>query len=222
MKEPLRKINFYNNYIVECPGIQSDEKAREYLRRSLSAVKRMSDLIDNLLTYSQINASIDTLEETDLTEVVDDIVLSHKEMIDQQEMEIEIKNLPTLPVIRFQIRQLFDNLVNNSIKYKHPDRKLVVQVLGNLVKSSEINGLEADACTEYHKISVIDNGIGFDPQYSEKIFDIFQRLSHQTGFKGSGIGLAICRKAVQNHHGFIKAIGKEEEGARFDIYIPVK
>lgn len=222
MKEPLRKINFYNNYIAECPGIQSDEKAREYVKRSLSAVKRMSDLIENLLTYSQINASIDNFEETDLNEMVDDIVLSHKELVDQQEMEIEVRNLPTINVIRYQFRQLFDNLISNSIKYKHPDRKLVIHILSSLVKGSEINGHDDDPCTRYHKISVIDNGIGFDPQYSKKIFDIFQRLSHQTGFKGSGIGLAICKRAVQNHHGIIKAIGEEEKGARFDIYIPVK
>jgi signal transduction histidine kinase len=112
------------------------------------------------------------------------------------------------------------NLINNSIKYKHPDRDVCIQIKTELVKGSEINEPGAEQFRKYQKISVIDNGIGFNQQYAEKVFNIFQRLNNLPSAKGSGIGLAICKRIVQNHHGFIKASGIEKKGARFDIYIP--
>jgi signal transduction histidine kinase len=115
------------------------------------------------------------------------------------------------------------NLINNSIKYKHPDRKVDIEFKSKVVKGSEIKEHDAEQNKNYQKISVIDNGIGFAPEYAERIFNIFQRLNnHPSSARGSGIGLAICKRIVQNHHGFIKATGKQNEGARFDIYLPIK
>jgi len=112
------------------------------------------------------------------------------------------------------------NLFNNSIKYHHPDRGVCIQIRTEIMDGSEIDDREAESNRVYDKISVIDNGIGFPPQYEDKIFNIFQRLNNLPGAKGSGIGLAICKRIAQNHNGFIKAIGEENKGARFDIYIP--
>ncbi len=114
-----------------------------------------------------------------------------------------------------------DNLINNSIKYKHPERNAIIKVSSEVVRGAEILERDAEPEKDYYKISVIDNGVGFDQQYAQKIFEIFQRLHNQSGAKGSGIGLAICKKIVQQHKGFIKPIGKVNEGARFDIYFPV-
>src|SRR5690606_37283922 len=117
-------------------------------------------------------------------------------------------------------KQLFENLVSNSIKYKHPDRKAVININCELVKGSDINEKAAEARLKYYKISVTDNGVGFESKYSGKIFEIFQRLNNKSGTRGSGIGLAICNRIIQNHRGFIQASGKLNEGARFDIFLP--
>ncbi|HYC28948.1 MAG TPA: ATP-binding protein, partial [Chitinophagaceae bacterium] len=116
-------------------------------------------------------------------------------------------------------KQLMANLINNSIKYRHPDRAVVIQLKCMQVRGSQIGHHEAEPGRKYYKISVQDNGIGFEQEYAEKIFELFQRLN-TSGVKGSGIGLAICKKIMQNHKGFIKASGRPDEGARFDIYLP--
>jgi PAS domain S-box-containing protein len=222
LKEPLRKINFYNNYVITNTANSLDEKSKEYLNRSMSAVKRMADLIDNLLAYSQIDSAADSFRETDLNEIVDEIINSHKDVLEQKEVQFQTGGLPRLRAIPFQMRQLFDNLINNSIKYKHPERKSLITITSERLAAEEMTAKEADPATDYYKISVIDNGLGFQPLYAEKIFEIFQRLKSQSEYKGSGIGLAICKKIVQNHRGLITATGKENEGARFDVYLPTE
>jgi signal transduction histidine kinase len=136
-------------------------------------------------------------------------------------VKIVLDDFPVMNVVTFQFKQLMDNLVSNAIKYGHPERNVEIRITYEKVPGKVIGDREADPLTMYHKISVIDNGIGFDPQYENKIFEIFQRLSNTGGVKGSGIGLAICKKIAQNHKGFIKAKGRFEEGATFEIYIPV-
>ncbi len=222
MKEPLRKISFYNNYVVDDVNNQLDEKSREYLNRSLQAVKRMSLLIDDLLAYSRANSRDESFEETDLNEIVEEIILSQKDLIEQKEVQIRVDPLPVVKVIPFQFKQLMDNLINNAIKYKHPERKSVIHIFSSKVRGEEINASDVEPGITYYKISVKDNGLGFEPQYAKKIFEIFQRLNNKSTYKGTGIGLAICKRIVQNHHGCIKAQGKENEGAQFDIYLPVQ
>jgi light-regulated signal transduction histidine kinase (bacteriophytochrome) len=222
MKEPLRKISFYNNYVVDNAHNQLDERSKEYLNRSLLAVKRMTLLIDDLLAYSRANSQDDTFENTDLTEIVEEIILTQKDLIEQNEVSINLKLLPVAKVIPFQFKQLIDNLINNSIKYKSPLRKCVINIFSEQVKGDTIDAKEAEPSILYHKITVQDNGLGFEPEYADKIFEIFQRLNNNSSYKGTGIGLAICKRIVQNHHGIIKAYGKENEGARFDIYLPAQ
>jgi PAS domain S-box-containing protein len=220
LKEPLRKIQLYNSAIAENAANALDEKSKEYLNRSIAAAKRMAALIEDLLKYSKTTANIDSFEQVNLNEIVEEIILMHKEEFEQKKVWIEMENLPVICGIPFQIKQLMFNLINNSIKYKHPDRDVCIQIKTELVKGSEINEPAEERFRKYQKISVIDNGIGFNQQYAEKVFNIFQRLNNLPSAKGSGIGLAICKRIVQNHHGFIKASGIEKKGARFDIYIP--
>jgi PAS domain S-box-containing protein len=220
MKEPLRKIHLYNSSIYESCADKLDEKSREYLNRSINAARRMNDLIEDLLSYSKTTSTIENFEEVDLNEVVEEIMLVHREEFEQKEVSIAIEKLPVITGVAFQLKQMMFNLINNSIKYKHPDRKVRIEITNELINGSEIGELTADPKNKYYKISIKDNGVGFEPQYAEKIFDIFQRLNNSPATKGSGIGLAICKRIVQNHHGFITATGKLNAGANFDIYLP--
>lgn len=222
MKEPLRKVHFYNSYIADSLAGKIDEKTADYLNRSVNAVKRMSELIDDLLTYSRTTSDEQRFDVVNLNEVVDEILLGNKETFDGKNVKVKVGKLHTLPAIPFQIRQLMDNIIGNAVKYRHPKRKLQVSIQSEQIKGSHIGmkGVEPDM--DYCHISVEDNGLGFNEHYADKIFEIFQRLDNGTGAKGSGIGLALCKKIVQNHHGFITAHGQENEGAHFDIYLPMQ
>jgi light-regulated signal transduction histidine kinase (bacteriophytochrome) len=220
MKEPLRKIHLYSSAIAENPNNTLDEKSKEFLSRSVNATKRMKALIEDLLTYSKTTANVDNFEMVDLNEVIEEIMLLHKDEFEQKKVQTEIERLPIINTIPFQMTQLFTNIISNSIKYRHPEREVSIQI-----KAQEVNGFQIqDSSVEpyriYHKITVKDNGIGFDQQNAERIFNIFQRLHNRSSSEGSGIGLAICKRIVQNHHGFIKATGEENQGACFEIYLP--
>jgi signal transduction histidine kinase len=181
----------------------------------------MTDLIEDLLMYSKSTSSVDSFQEVDLNEVVEEIALLHKEEFELKQVRMEVQALPTLWGVPFQFKQLMANLINNAIKYKHPQRQLIITIRKEATSvGQEIKEKDMEADQLYHHITVRDNGIGFEAQYAEKIFEIFQRLTNHSGTKGSGIGLAICKKIVQNHRGFIKATGSVNEGAKFDIYLP--
>lgn len=220
MKEPLRKIHAYNDYIAEHASGQLDNKSREYLNRSIKAVERMKRIIEDLLIYSKTTSNSESYGLVDLNEIVQEIVVFHKEEFEQKSIRLETGKLPTLHAVPFQMKQLMFNLISNAVKYKHPDREGVIKIETRVIKGFTIKGEKADPGKEYYKILVADNGIGFDPRFSHKIFEIFQRLNNLPESKGSGIGLAICKKIVQNHKGFIHATGMPDEGASFAIYLP--
>ena len=157
----------------------------------------------------------------DLGQVVAEVLVTHADTIRELKAGIETGNLPVVAGVRFQINQLFDNLISNSLKYHHPDRPPQIRISAELIAGSE-SGLEfADGQKEYYKITVADNGTGFDSLYADKVFDLFQRLHDKVNYSGTGIGLALCRRIVQNHHGFIVACGEEGQGATFTVYFPV-
>jgi len=220
MKEPLRKILFYNNYIVDNASDVLPDKAKDYLVRSLSAATRMQGLIDDLLTYSKASSFSQEQEETDVRAIIDDVLLAHHASIEEANAIIDIGPLPVVHVIPFQFTQLFDNLISNSLKYRCPERRLTINITYEMSgpPADEKAGAHTGAC--YYKFILRDNGVGFDPEYASKIFELFQRLHTQPGITGTGIGLAICKKIVLNHRGFIRANGIPGEGATFEIYIP--
>jgi len=180
----------------------------------------MKNLIEDLLTYSRATASVEAYEEVDLDKVIDELLSFHKEELEQKKISFEKGDLGVTRGVSFQIKQLFSNLIDNAIKYRHPDRLPHITVGSQLIEGTALASFKADHTKQYYKISVKDNGIGFDPQFADRIFEIFQRLSPASGIKGSGIGLAICTKIVQNHNGFIKADGVPGKGANFHIYLP--
>jgi PAS domain S-box-containing protein len=220
MKEPLRKIHLYNGFIADNPANQLDARSKEYLKRSIQAVERMKNLIEDLLSYSRITSNVDSYEEVNLDKIVEEITMVHGEELEQNNLCIVSESLGIITGVPFQIKQLMLNLVDNSIKYRHPERNGVISIKRELIPGTDIIGYDAEPHALYHKLSVEDNGIGFDSQYAQKIFEIFQRLNNVSGVKGAGIGLAICKKIVQNHRGFIRGEGMPNEGAAFFIYIP--
>lgn len=222
MKEPLRKIQFYSDYIYEAVGQELPEKVKDYLRRSMQAASRMKSLIDDLLTYSKASSFSQNLETVDLNSTAKEAIAANKDSIENYGAIVEVDPLPLVQVIPFQFSQLFDNLINNSLKYRHPDRAPHIKISVEKVQGNALPGKEGAQPGSFYKLSFRDNGIGFDPSYAEKIFDLFQRLHAQSDYMGSGVGLAICKKIIQNHQGFIQASGRLNEGAVFDVYIPSK
>ena len=220
IKEPLRKVLYYNSYINDRSANLLPEKEREYLRRSINAAKRMQSLIDDLLTYSRATLEEQNFEKVDLNAILEEVTGVYKEILEEKEVVINADKLPVVRGLAFQFKQLFDNLIGNSIKYRSPDRKPQIKITCEKVKGTQLREAEADTRKTYYKIKFKDNGIGFEPFYSEKIFEVFQRLQGKHESPGTGIGLAICRKIVQNYKGFIRATGTPNEGAEFDVYFP--
>jgi signal transduction histidine kinase len=220
MKEPLRKIHLYNSYIVANSVNALEEKSREYFNRSIQATQRMSALIEDLLAYSKLSTLGDGHEQLDLNGIVDEIAAFHKDDFEQKKITLDRDDLPVINAIPFQIKQLLSNLIDNGVKYTHPDRDGHIHIGYKKVNNLPLQPT-ATRREKYHRITVEDNGIGFDPAFAAKIFEIFQRLPTTSAVQGTGIGLAICKKIVQNHNGFIQAFGKPAAGAIFSIYLPL-
>ncbi len=143
-----------------------------------------------------------------------------KEMIEEKNARIEAPDLPELNVIPFQFQQLFTNIISNSLKFSKPDVPPHIVISTTFAGESANEHFKTDSAKKYYSISISDNGIGFETEYSEKIFDLFQRLHSRNEYSGTGIGLSICKKIVENHGGFITANGNPGIGATFTIYIP--
>jgi PAS domain S-box-containing protein len=220
MKEPLRKIRFYTNLVYDNCGEQLPEKERDYLKRSINAASRMQTLIDDLLTYSKTSSQEMEFKKVDLGKVIAEIQLAHYDAIREVNAEIETGNLPIIDGVSFQVTQLFDNLLSNALKYRHPERRPHIRILSEKITGPDPETDLAKEGETYYRITVSDNGIGFDSQYAEKVFDLFQRLHDKVHYSGTGIGLTLCRKIIQNHQGFMVACGEEGKGASFMVYFP--
>lgn len=222
LKEPLRKIHFYSDYIAQDASSQLSNKSGDYIGRIINAANRMHNLIEDLLIYSRTTAKLESYETFDLEEMVNEVTHLFKEELDQKDITVKTGTLTIIKAIPFQIKQLLINLFDNAFKYKHPERKLLISITCEQIPGNLVPEYMADPRIVYHKLCIEDNGVGFDTQYAYKIFNIFQRLKNASTVAGSGIGLAICKKIVQNHNGFIHASGKPNEGARFSIYLPIQ
>lgn len=219
MREPLRKIHLYNGYIADNDAANLGDQSREFLKRSIRATERMNTLIEDLLAYSRATAKSETQTPANLNLIIDEIEAGYREDPRGAGLEIKRKELPLISGVPFQLQQLFSNLIDNAVKYKHPEKEVVVNIDAMIVNGTELKDLP-DAGKYYLKISVQDNGMGFEPEYSQKIFEIFQRLIPSATVKGSGIGLAICKRIMQNHNGHIEASASPGKGATFHLYFP--
>ena len=220
LQEPLRKIQTFISRINDVERDNLSEKGKEYLTRNIKASTRMRILIDDLLHYSRTNKSDGLFEEIDLNLILEEVKADFSETIVENNAIIISPELPQISGIPYQIHQLFTNLIGNSIKYRKVDVDPMITITYEKVKIKEDNYTD-ESHGEFHKIVFSDNGIGFSPEYSERIFLLFNRLHAKTDYPGTGVGLAICKKIISNHNGYIKAIGRPNEGASFIVFIPV-
>ena len=220
LQEPLRKIQTFITRIVETEAATLTEKGKDYFTRIQNAANRMQVLIDDLLTYSRTNTDQRRVETTDLNVILNEVKSDLREKIDEKQAEIKSTKLPTMEVIAFQFRQLLINLIGNSMKFSKQDVAPKIEIKSEVVTGSEIPDHKQSPNKKYHHITLTDNGIGFESEYNQKIFEVFQRLHGRSEYSGTGIGLAICKKIVENHNGFIRAEGILDVGATFHIYLP--
>ncbi|TDE18267.1 PAS domain S-box protein [Dyadobacter psychrotolerans] len=220
LQEPLRKIQTFATRIVETESANLSDKGKDYFQRMQSSATRMQQLIVDLLAFSRANAVEKHFEMTDLNVVLSNVKEQLLENIQHKNAVIISDKLPVLPIIIYQFEQLFTNLIANSLKFVPVGVTPVIEITSGLIAGSKLNTPVPAIYKEYYFISFQDNGIGFDQQFKDRIFQVFQRLHNRNTYEGTGIGLAICKKIVENHHGFIDAVGHEGHGATFTIYLP--
>jgi PAS domain S-box-containing protein len=221
MKEPIRKIHFFADRLkVRLEGKMEEEDKRFFERMELAS-KRMATLIDDLLLYSHISRGAAVKEPVDLnnklTLVLEDLELE----IQEKGARIIVEKLPVVQGHRRQLQQLFQNLISNALKYSRSGETPQVLVKAKSIHPAESNwAFLKDADQPYYLITIQDNGIGFEPHEGERIFNVFTRLHGNTEYKGTGVGLSIARKVVENHNGYISAEGEPGKGATFYVFLP--
>ena len=211
LQEPLRKIMVFSDKILLKPG--NEKEVEKYLKKIISSSQRMQTLINDLLQFSRQTFNSADFVITDLNELVKEAMLELEIEIEKNNAQINVDGLPVICAIPGLMRQLFYNLINNAIKFRKKDVFPVVNIY-----AQKLNNFGNKS--NFYRISISDNGIGFDPVYSDEIFMIFKRLHSYHEFAGSGVGLSICKKIIDKHNGFIKASSKLDEGSTFVIELP--
>ena len=220
LQEPLRKIETFISRLEARDYQNLTETGQQYFERIKVAAGRMRLLIKDLLQFSRTNKSEKVFEMADLNEILEAAKHEIAESISDKSAIIKSEHLPTLKVIPFQIQQMFINLLGNSIKYSKANVPPEIHIDYRKISLQQIGQLVLPAKKDFHKFTFSDNGIGFSEEYSQRIFELFSRLHNKDEIAGTGIGLAICKKIVENHKGYILAKGKPGEGAVFEIYLP--
>jgi two-component system CheB/CheR fusion protein len=221
LQEPLRKIHIFCQRIIDHEKNLS-ETSKHNLDRMLFAVTNMSQLIADLIDYTRINFVEKEYKKTDLNVLLKKTMSDIKDIVLEKNAVIEIAPFPQLKVIPYQIQQLFTNLILNAVKYTKEG--VVPQIKIETQKSSvdEILEIGGNKDINYLKISISDNGIGFDQEFDAKIFEPFYRLHNNNQYHGSGLGLTLVKKITDNHHGFITVRSKVNEGTVFYVYLPMQ
>ncbi len=219
LQEPLRKMQTFISRIIDKDKENLSDVGQNYLTRTQEAANRLQNLIQDLLAYSRVNKENFPSKEEDLHLIVNEVKDELSEEIQTSGAKVEVKGKKEVRVIVSQFRQLLINLVSNAIKFTSEGTKPHIVISHDTVKEWEIPGAKKSEKV-FSKISVSDNGIGFDPTYKTRIFEVFQRLHTREEYSGTGIGLAIVKKIVENHNGYVTADGEEGKGATFTIYLP--
>jgi light-regulated signal transduction histidine kinase (bacteriophytochrome) len=218
LKEPLRKISIFLDRLSSLKE-KATPKEADYLDKIQNSAVRMTEMIDDLLSLSLITRD-KQIEKTDLEQLLQEVLLTFEPHLEELGATVISQRLPEAAIVRAQFRQLFQNLISNALKFSHPDRRPVINISHRFLSPDEVTDSSLVPALEYLEITVDDNGIGFDAQFGEKIFAVFQRLHLREKYEGTGIGLAICRKIAKNHGGIIRAQGRLDHGATFTIVIP--
>ena len=212
LQEPLRKIQTFLSRIAEMEKDNLSEKSRDYFKRIENAGQRMQQLIEDLLSYSRARPDESKMEDVDLKSILKDVLKNLSQSIEEKNATVSLDQLPVIKGLRFQLQQLFTNLISNALKFSKADTPPALAV----------RMLESEPCGDKNCFHIVveDNGIGFEDEYKEKIFELFQRLHGRSEYAGTGIGLAIVKKIVENHHGNIYATSIPSVGSQFHLLLP--
>lgn len=209
LQEPVRKLLFYSDYLMSKYSKALDEKGLEYLSSMQSSAQRMRNLIQDLLVFSQINRKELSFVNVDLNKIAAEAVQDLEISIEEKNAKLTIDKLPTINGDERMMRQLFENIISNALKYSRKGTSPVIDII----------------CTQkdgFFEIAFEDNGIGFDEKYLPQMFTLFQRLHSKTAYEGTGLGLAICKKVAEIHNGKIWAQAKEGKGSTFFVSLPIQ
>ncbi|HEX7974476.1 MAG TPA: ATP-binding protein, partial [Anaerolineales bacterium] len=216
LQEPLRKVQAFGERLSARCGPQLGEEGHDYLDRMTNAASRMQSMITDLLAYSRVTTKTRPFTLVDLEQVAQGVLSDLEVEIERSQGQVALDRLPTVEADPVQIRQLLQNLIGNALKFHRPDSPPRVKVSGETLSPA------GPAGSTMVQIRVEDNGIGFDEQFAERIFQPFQRLHGRSEYEGTGIGLAICRKIVERHAGKITVESKPGQGATFIVTLPLE
>jgi PAS domain S-box-containing protein len=221
LQEPLRKIQAFTSRLLQKESANLSEWGLDVFSKIQTAANRMQKLIEALLNFSKLDQYEEEFIITDINLLLEESKVNLVEIIEEKKAIIESANLVSMEVIPVQFQQLLTNILNNALKYSKPNIPPRIKISSEIIEGKYIRHLNAVENTRYQLIKVTDNGIGFEQQYAEKIFELFQRLHGKAEYEGTGIGLSICKKIVENHGGIISAKGEPGVGAEFNMYFPI-
>jgi PAS domain S-box-containing protein len=219
LQEPLRKIHMFSNLLKANSSVLSQD-LQTYLQKIIDSSVRMRTLIIDILNYSRLSANDHVMDCVDLKEIVNELLEDFELMIEEKKARVIVGDLPGIDANRGQIRQVFQNIISNALKFATVGVAPVIEIKSRRVNERTFNSTE-DANGSYWLISIKDNGIGFDEKYVQNIFSLFERLHSKDKYEGTGIGLAIAKKIIEKHNGIITAVSKPGEGAEFQMILPV-
>ncbi|HEX8561717.1 MAG TPA: response regulator [Flavobacterium sp.] len=220
LQEPLRKIQTFMTILLDEEKKNMTEKGQRNCERVWNAAERMRQLIESLLAFSHTNVMERKFERTDLSTIVNDVKEELREAIETKNAIVEADSLCSAMIIPFQFTQLMQNLISNALKFSRQDVPAHIKIVSRISTGAELQHEKLHPTSNYCHIQIQDNGIGFEPDFNERIFEVFQRLHSKDRYEGTGIGLSIVKKIVENHNGVVTAQGELMKGATFNIYIP--
>jgi signal transduction histidine kinase len=221
LQAPLRKINIFSSRIIETDYDTLSADSKGYFQKIQESTKTMGLLIDDILAFSKLNSGEGIFVKTNLRTLTNEMINDFSETIETKGAIVETTEMCEADVIPYQFRQLVHNLISNALKFSNPEVTPHIKIKSSIIKKGQHNNGNLSKEKAFCHLSISDNGIGFEQQYSRKIFEVFQRLSGKTEHQGTGIGLAIVKKIVDNHNGIIEATSEVNKGTSFDIFIPV-
>jgi light-regulated signal transduction histidine kinase (bacteriophytochrome) len=219
MKEPLRKIHTFSEWLLETEKDWLSAQGKNLVSKINASVKRMENLIEDILVLTKIHSDAHNQEDVDLNTVLQKVMDEMSDTIEETKTIINTDEFPILKANSNQVFYLFKNLIGNAIKFQKPGCVPEVTITSEIINGSEVKINEPRE--NYLKLSFIDNGFGFDQRYAKKIFQVFQRLHGRQEYEGTGIGLAICKKIMENHNGIITVISEVGKGSIFNCFFPL-
>lgn len=219
LQEPLRKIRMFNDFILSKYRHKLDGEGETYLDRMQVACDRMQSLINDILTFSKIDISKESLQCTDMNMLVDGVLSDMDPLIKQKNAVITFSQLPKLTVYPSMVKLLFQHLINNSLKFSHKNIEPVIKITAIMGTPDEVT--DKLKVNKYWRINIQDNGLGFEQQYADQVFTLFKRLHGNAEYSGTGVGLSICKKIVEEHKGYISTTSIPNKGTTFTISLPI-